>query len=177
VFLLGHLGLTLLAGRLWAPITRDGSVPLTWLVAGGFLPDLIDKPLGHVLLSWGNGRLWAHTLWLGLLLAGLAALLASRRLAAVGLGTLVHQIGDQAWLDLSSWLWPLAGSFPRQVSTGGPHWVQMLVTDPFVWATEAAGLLVFVALLGLPLLGLAPRWWRPDPEGSTRPTGEAEVGG
>lgn len=161
VFPLAHLGLTLLVARLLAPFTWAGErFPVGFLLVGALLPDAIDKPLGHLLLGWDNGRLWAHTLLFAALLAGLAIAAASRRWSALALGTVCHQLLDQAWQDPASWLWPLAGAFPREVSAGVPDWIGAILSDPFLWTTEAAGLLVLVALLLVPWLGSRPRWWR-----------------
>jgi hypothetical protein len=176
VFLLGHLGLTLLVGRLFVPFaTSREPFPLGFLLAGGLLPDLVDKPLGHVLLGWDNGRLWAHTLLFASLIAVLALALASRRLGALAGGTAIHQLLDQAWLDPASWLWPLAGDFPRGVSSGAPDWLASLASDPFVWITEGLGLLALAGLLALPLLGVGPRWWTPTGELRPRQTPAADV--
>lgn len=174
MFVLGHLGLTLFAGRLLAPLASSGErFPVGFLLVGALLPDLIDKPLGHALLPWDNGRLWAHTLLFAGLLIGLAVLTASRRVSAVGLGTAIHQLLDQAWQDPASWLWPFAGPFPRSVSTGMPDWLTIIATDPFIWATELAGLVALGAFLAAPWLGWTPRWWAPgEPAPVEEPTAE-----
>lgn len=161
MFLLGHLGLTLLAARILAPLARlEERFPLEFLFVGALLPDLIDKPLGHLLLGWDNGRLWGHTLLFAAVLVALGLATASRRFGALGLGTVCHQLLDQAWQDPTSWLWPMAGAFPRQVSAGVPDWIAAILGDPFLWTTEAAGLLALVFLLLVPWLGSSPRWWR-----------------
>lgn len=178
VFLLGHLGLTLLVARLVAPFTGTGErFPLGFLLVGALLPDLIDKPLGHALLGWDNGRLWAHTLLFASLIVALALARASRRLGALGLGTVCHQLLDQAWQDPTSWLWPMAGPFPREVSAGVHDWIAAILSEPFLWATEVAGLFSLVALLLVPWLGSSPRWWRPTAPGDPAALGpEAEAG-
>lgn len=168
MFLLGHLGLTLLVARLWVPLMRAGErFPVGFLLLGALLPDLIDKPLGHALLGWANGRLWGHTLLFAAVLLGVTLVRSSRRWEALAVGTVCHQLLDRAWQDMTSWLWPMAGSFPREVSTGVPDWIAALASDPYLWATEAAGLLALLALLLAPWLGLSPRWWREPVAGET----------
>ncbi|PSG98076.1 hypothetical protein BRD56_02130 [Thermoplasmatales archaeon SW_10_69_26] len=161
MFVLGHLGFTLIGARLLAPALRRGaSFPVGFLLVGALLPDLVDKPLGHVILPWDNGRLWAHTLLFTVLLAALAWGTASRRLGATSLGVGFHQLLDQIpWQDPGAWLWPL-GSFPREVSAGVPDWWAALLTDPYLWTTETIGLLAVASLLVLPMLGWRPAWWR-----------------
>lgn len=170
MFLLGHLGLTLLAVWLLRPLLPAGDgVPVGYVLVGALLPDLIDKPLGHVLLGWDNGRLWAHTLLFAVALLGLATYVGSRWGLTMGVATLIHQGLDQAWLDPASWLWPLAGPFPTGVSAGVPEWWAALLSDPFLWTTEALGGLALVALLFGPWLGLGSRWWQPSAPSPSQP--------
>lgn len=173
MLVLGHLGLALLGGRLARGLFSSlERFPMSWLLLGAMLPDLVDKPLGHALLGWDNGRLWGHTLAFVLAFGALAWVLASSRLAVLTLGSGLHQGLDQLpWSDVSTWLWPLAGGFPRGVSSGVPDWIHALLRDPIVWTTEALGLVCLLGLLALPLFGLAPRWWQPVPSPQGGPTG------
>ena len=84
---------------------------------GAVLPDLVDKPLGHLILGEeiGNGRIFLHTL-LFLLIAvtiGLCALLRKRspHLVALGVGVGSHQVLDLMWEQPREWFYPLLGSF------------------------------------------------------------------
>lgn len=174
VFLLGHLGLTLLAARSLRPLLPAGEgVPVGFVLVGALLPDLVDKPLGHAILGWENGRLWGHALaFAAVLLAG-ALYAGSRRGLALGAATLVHQGLDQVWVDPTSWLWPLLGPFPVGVSGGVPDWWVALLSDPFLWSTEALGGLALLGLLVLPRLGLATRWWRASAPTAAEASGDA----
>jgi hypothetical protein len=86
-------------------------------VIGSMLPDLIDKPLGHILLynSIDYGRIYAHT---GLfLLAVLAIGMAYRRstgswvLVALAVGVLSHLVLDSIWEIPVTLYYPLLGDF------------------------------------------------------------------
>lgn len=162
MFVFGHLGLALLGARLLAPLLRrDGGFPVAVLLVGALLPDLIDKPLGHFVLPWDNGRLWAHTLVFALTLAALAWAAGSRRLQALSFGVGFHQLLDQMpWADPAGWLWPFGGAFARDVSPGMPDWWAALTSDPYIWTTETLGLVALVALLVVPYLGWTRAWWR-----------------
>ncbi len=168
--MLGHLGFTLIAGRLLRPFAWTGQrFPVHLLLLGALLPDIIDKPLGHGILGWDNGRLWAHTLLFVLALGAWAWMRASPRLGALALGAGLHQLQDQLpWGDPASWLWPLGGAFPRGLSPGLPDWIAALTSDPYIWASEGIGLLALIVLIGLPSLGLGRQWWH-RPAGGKAP--------
>lgn len=171
----GHLGFTVLAARLTGPLLRLERWPMPALLVGALLPDLVDKPLGHALLPWDNGRLWAHTLGFGLALAAWTWWRASESAAALTFGTAVHHVLDRLpWADPATWLWPLAGDFPRDVSAGVPDWITALASDPYVWTTEGLGLLALAVLVGAPLVGWTPRWWRR--RGPTEPVARPTAG-
>ncbi len=84
---------------------------------GGILPDLVDKPLGHLLLAStiDNGRLVAHSLAFLLLVLVAGSLLLRERSSllapALALGVLSHQLLDAMWRDPSAWFFPLLGPF------------------------------------------------------------------
>ena len=111
-----HLFVGTAIGLTLARATGDRRLVLAG-VAAGLLPDLIDKPLGHVLLasSLDNGRLVAHSLAFVLVLLVAGALLLRGRgplLAAVlALGVLSHQLLDAMWRDPSAWFFPFLGPF------------------------------------------------------------------
>lgn len=111
-----HLFVGAAIGLALARATGDRRLIAAGLV-GGILPDLIDKPLGHLLLAstLDNGRLVAHSLGflLVLLVAG-SLLLRGRRpwlVPVIGLGVLSHQLLDAMWRDPPAWFYPLLGPF------------------------------------------------------------------
>ncbi|ACL15937.1 metal-dependent hydrolase [Methanosphaerula palustris] len=86
---------------------------------GAVLPDLVDKPLGYLILGTivdGGGRIYTHgLLFLGLLfLIGALLLYWTGRadLVAMGVGVLSHQLLDLMWLQPINWLYPFLGPYP-----------------------------------------------------------------
>lgn len=153
MYLLAHLGITLLAWealRRTLPARRAFAAPLLAVAAGALLPDLVDKPLGHLVLHWDAGRLFAHTLLFTLVL-GLAAgaLLrpwprAGSLLAALAFGSGAHLLLDRMWLEPAVLLWPLLGGMPHG------HWdpsryATLPFASPWVLVMEGVGLLLLLA--------------------------------
>ena len=84
---------------------------------GALLPDLIDKPVGHILLadSLNYGRIFGHGL-LFLALLFIAGIIFKRErgspaVLAVAAGVLIHQILDTMWTDAITWYFPLLGPY------------------------------------------------------------------
>jgi membrane-bound metal-dependent hydrolase YbcI (DUF457 family) len=111
-----HLFVGAAIGLALAQATGDRRLILAGLFAG-ILPDLIDKPLGHLMLAstLDNGRLVAHSLAFVLVLLVAGALLLRGRgpllTAVLALGVLSHQLLDAMWRDPSAWFFPLLGPF------------------------------------------------------------------
>jgi len=123
------------------------------LLVGSMLPDIIDKPLGIWLLreTLGSGRVFGHTLLFAAVLAGVGLYLYGTRrhlgVLCLALGTLVHLILDQMWLNPRTILWPLYGlSFDGGIVEGWlPRILTLIVTDPRVYLTEIIGALLLAA--------------------------------
>ncbi len=134
MFPLAHLGFTsLLSGR---------NIDLKVLLLGAMLPDLIDKPLGHILLPGNNGRIIAHTLLFSVLLLLIG--LAWKSALPLSLGVSMHQLLDSMYLSPESSLWPMLGPFPPtdfHISS----WLDSL-TDPYIIMTELAGLAFLIVV-------------------------------
>ncbi len=122
MFLACHLFIGVLIGLALADRFRSRGLLLV-AAAGALLPDLIDKPLGHLLLadSIDDGRIYMHGLFIVLFLLLAGVLLRRKRrsfvLVALSLGILSHQILDTMWEVPVSWFYPLfgpylAGDFP-----------------------------------------------------------------
>lgn len=113
-----HLFLGLAAGIILAVILSNKWAVL-YAGIGAILPDLLDKPLGQILLAdtinWG--RIYAHTLTLAviLIIIGLLIWYKNRKhilLLCIGAGVLIHQLGDAMWEAPVNWFWPFLGPFP-----------------------------------------------------------------
>jgi membrane-bound metal-dependent hydrolase YbcI (DUF457 family) len=111
-----HLFIGLVIGLMGFQYLGDRRV-IILAALGSVLPDLIDKPLGHILLngSVDFGRIYAHS---GLfLIALLVAALAYRRrkgswiLLALAAGTLSHLVLDSMWQMPVTVFYPLLGDF------------------------------------------------------------------
>jgi len=104
-----HLFLGLIAGMILAVLLSN-----KWAVLyggiGAILPDLLDKPLGHILLaeSINDGRIYAHSLTIAviLIIIGLTIWVQNRErilLLCIGVGVLTHQFGDAMWNAPVNW--------------------------------------------------------------------------
>ena len=121
---------------------------------GGVLPDLVDKPLGHLLLAStiDNGRLVAHSLaFLLLLLVAGSLLFRGRRpwlAPALALGVLSHQLLDAMWRDPSAWFFPLLGPFtPGHYPDYFLSGLTAELGSPSEWLFGAATLALVLAVL------------------------------
>lgn len=161
----GHAGLTLGAALLTREtIKKSGykraSQATTWLKSldlrlltlGSLLPDIIDKPVGLILLSQsiGYGRIFCHSL-LFLIVITLGGLwLYHRRgrdwLLTLALGTASHLALDEMWAYPVTFFWPLYGlKFPREELPNYLYFLlRELLTEPKVYIPEIAGALIFV---------------------------------
>ncbi|MFW3146205.1 MAG: metal-dependent hydrolase [Thermoplasmatota archaeon] len=136
---LGHLGLPLLPFLFKGEISWD----VRLVVVGAVLPDLIDKPLGHLILPENNGRIIAHSIMFSAIL--LLSAVAWRPLMPVAYGTAVHQLLDGTFTEPQGALWPLMGGF-RYTDYDVVRWLYAY-TEPYVIAEEAAGAIVMISFM------------------------------
>lgn len=127
-----------------------------WLVFavafGAIVPDIIDKPLGYLLLSGSidNGRIFFHGLYvIGISLVGALALYRSRYgilFAGIATGILSHQLLDAMWLDPVSWFFPFMGPYIPDHYTdyfASGFWAE--ITSPTEWIfLFLSGSMIFV---------------------------------
>jgi membrane-bound metal-dependent hydrolase YbcI (DUF457 family) len=91
---------------------------------GAVLPDLLDKPVGHILLaeSLNSGRIIGHGLLFLALLLIVGVALRRRRgsfvLLAVAAGVASHQVLDAMWAMPVTWYFPLLGPYEPGEFTG-----------------------------------------------------------
>lgn len=151
MLIFGHVGITIgLAKMIERAIRRTAkkdkflNVHYGLVALGSMLPDIIDKPLGHIFLreSLNYGRIISHTLVFSALL-WLIALAALRRGVrwplAISFGSLVHLILDEMWQIPQTLLWPLYGwSFPHS-SQNFLLGVFYSIYRPEVYIPEIAG--------------------------------------
>lgn len=155
MLLFAHTGITLGTTKVLARGTgwRGRGLP-AWLdyrlvLIGSMLPDLIDKPLGGVILSLGNGRIYAHTLVFLLVLLGAGILIWYWKGHMGGLvlagGGAFHHLLDKMWQNPDTYFWPLYGwGFPRgDAGTWVARWLAKLA-DPAVLIPEIIGFLILV---------------------------------
>jgi hypothetical protein len=146
-----HLGASLWLFR-W--IFRDPKVDVRFLLLGALLPDLIDMPIGTLLLAgrYSTGELWFHSMTVATVYMGVV-LLTTRRgrrrraFMAIGIGWLFHLLLDGMWTDQVVFLWPFFG---WEIPAGEmPYWPlawERALSDPWRWVEEAAGLAYLIWL-------------------------------
>lgn len=111
-----HLFTGIIVGLLIGDFFHDNRwvLPCTF---GAILPDLIDKPLGHLMYaeSIGYGRIYGHCLFFFLLVLFIGLLLWRIRnspfFLAMAVGILSHQVLDLMWHEPVNWFFPLLGPF------------------------------------------------------------------
>jgi membrane-bound metal-dependent hydrolase YbcI (DUF457 family) len=128
-------------------------VDYRFILLGALLPDLIDKPLGLLLLPGviDNGRTFLHTLlFLALtMLAAAAIYRQGRRMWGIyiAFGVLLHFIMDAMWTDPVTLYWPFLGAFRAYPGISAwilQSWIQSLREEQYLYIPETAGLLILV---------------------------------
>ncbi len=131
-------------------------IDFRFLLIGSILSDLVDKPLGMVILrQLANGRICAHTLLFALMLLLGAVMLPPRARPAafaIFVGDIVHLVLDSMWQSLGTLLWPIYGfGFPHSVQMSVGNAISMFVraflTDRFIQETEALGAFLIIVML------------------------------
>lgn len=163
MFIFGHIGITLgifyFLSRLSSKNNFSAYVP--WIAVGALLPDLIDKPLGRIILAdtIGSGRIFAHTLLFGILLVLVGYYLYSKgkpEFLIIAGASFFHLLEDQMLSNPGVFFWPLFGwEFPKDTISGSFIDYLMIIFsrsyDPEyteVFISEIVGLLTIVLLTG-----------------------------
>ncbi len=140
MYLLAHAMVGILIGIVLAAIVGDRRL-IALGAFGAILPDLIDKPLGHIVLAGtvNYGRIYFHGLTV-LSLTLLAGLLIYHYRGQVGLlvvaaGMASHQILDGMWRQPVEWFWPFLGPIPQHDYPGDYFWSSVLreLAQPSEW--------------------------------------------
>ena len=122
-------------------------VDIRLLLFASLLPDIIDKPLGQLILrdSLSSGRTLAHTLLFTIVLA-LAGLFIYKKyrqiwMLVISFGVLMHIVLDGMWRTPKTLLWPLFGfQFPQEDLAGWASNVLLgLVKNPAAYIPELIG--------------------------------------
>jgi membrane-bound metal-dependent hydrolase YbcI (DUF457 family) len=128
---------------------------------GSLLPDIIDKPLGRIILAEtiGSGRIFAHTLFF-LILLGLIGYYHYRHgqpnILIIATASLCHQIEDQMWNSPEVLFWPLWGwNFPKDTISGSfIEYLMLILNRSYTFAftevfiSEMIGLFIIIILTG-----------------------------
>lgn len=138
MFILGHLGFSLAA--LYGLKKRIKDIDYRFLLLGSLLPDIIDKPLGLVIFADTvyNGRIIAHTAVFAVAVSILSLKMNSTKLKTLSIGIWLHFLLDFMFLYPATLLWPLFGGF--KPLSYHPDFAVELVSNPFVYITEAIGI-------------------------------------
>ncbi|NLM30937.1 MAG: metal-dependent hydrolase [Methanomicrobiales archaeon] len=116
MFVACHLFIGLVLGLVIADRLGDRRF-IGFAALGAVLPDLLDKPVGHILFagSLNSGRIIGHGLFFLMLLLIVGIFLWRRResfvLLAVAAGVASHQILDTMWTTPIAWYFPLLGPY------------------------------------------------------------------
>ncbi len=117
-------------------------------VIAALLPDIIDKPLGMIILPLNNGRIIAHTLLFSLVLLLIAS--KYRNFLIVPLAFLIHLIQDEMWNEPETLFWPLLGSFPKESYGNLVEYIGMVASEyipsfSHTFVFEIVGLIILFA--------------------------------
>jgi hypothetical protein len=135
-----HFVTGLLLGLVFTDLLEDGR----WLIPcgiGAVLPDLIDKPVGYILL-WGYleyGRILFHTFLAFALVLAAGIILRRYRgtpvLIALAAGILSHHIFDSMWNETANWFFPFLGA-PVLTQDIPADYILLLLRDDFLNPSE-----------------------------------------
>ncbi len=153
MLLFGHIGLTLGIFYFISRLTnRKFSYPL--IIIGSILPDLVDKPLGRVILPLGSGRLIGHTLVFLLILIIIGLSLMSIGLywqvLTLAIADALHLIEDRMWEQPIILLWPLLGGFQFHKAMSINDYITRLLQGyhpsfSMTFFSEVAGFVILLA--------------------------------
>jgi hypothetical protein len=168
MFLFGHLGITLgIAVLLFRMLKIEPNRQrYAAVLIGAILPDLIDKPIGEIMLSQSlsNGRLFAHTLLFVfiLLVIGLYGYKRNGELWGFMLcgAAFIHLCEDRMWLTPETLFYPAFGfAFPQGIVE--PHWWDYFIAAFFrtYSLSPEAAYAFYSDLIGITILLLFALQW------------------
>ena len=170
MFIFGHIGITLGIFILIRKIPRfsglDLNIPL--IALGSMLPDILDKPLGEILLAdtLANGRIYGHTLLFFILVLATAFYFYKKKndhdVLIIPFASLMHLMEDRMWTTPQTLFWPLFGwQFPDGFQSAGilDYFLSIFKNAytpgmSFVFLSELLGLLIVIVVLGNQIIHL-----------------------
>ncbi len=128
-------------------------IDVRYLILGSLLPDIIDKPLGHLIFreSLSNGRIFAHTLLFTVLLGFAGAVFYRKNRCSwfliLAVGTFSHLLLDRMWRAPATLFWPFLGlNFAKyDLHDWLPDLFARLFADPAVYVPELIGFIIIAA--------------------------------
>lgn len=150
-----HLLIGFTVGIFLLYCTRDCRAPV-YCAVGSLLPDLIDKPVGHIILAnLGNGRIFFHSLTVCAIVAILGIFVWQKwrhpGFFFIAAGILSHQLADAMWNAPQSWYWPFLGGFPSKYN---PYYFENIFGLEFTSPSELLVIFLSVFLF----IGLFQAW-------------------
>jgi len=134
MFVMGHIGCTfgiVMVIAILIPKLR-ARIDLRFILVGSLLPDIIDKPIGHIIFaeSIGYGRLFGHTLLFLLILTAMGMFMHGTgrdNALCLSFATFLHLIEDRMWELPKILFYPLYG-FDLPHYSGYGHWYDYFTT-------------------------------------------------
>jgi len=143
MFFFGHVGIT--TGLVYLLQKKlNLNVDYRYVIFGSMLSDIIDKPLGNILLHdmLNNGRIIGHSLLFAMLLTIIG--IRYRKSFFLAYGLWMHLLLDMMWLNPVALLWPLLGNFQRLDFEFSHFFVT--IQQPYNLFGELAGLVALAFL-------------------------------
>ncbi len=150
----GHLGITIAFVLVVFYFLKE-KVDYRFVIVGSVLPDIIDKPLGQIILYsvFQNGRIISHTLLFVAVLTLIGIYVEKRYKSTavefLALGAMMHLVLDQMWFTPRTLFWPLLGwSFPTvDLSDYSGFLMNELTNKPSVYLPEIIGFIICAAFV------------------------------
>jgi len=158
---LGHLLIGLILGFMLYEFFKDKNI-IVFCALGSILPDLIDKPLGHIILSSSldNGKIYFHSLIILVFLCITGIFVwkyyRSSSFLFVSLGVLVHQILDLMWKHPQNWYYPLLGPYQNEVH---PDYIRQIILTELSSSSEWIFFAAIVVIICLIIVNIS---WHKD---------------
>lgn len=163
MFIIIHLFAGAVGGYGIARYFKDCRLML-FCMAGSVVPDLIDKPLGYILLPQvlDSGRTFFHTFLIVAIVAASSLMLWNRNrfapaLASFAAGILLHQVLDAMWQEPVTWFYPLLGPFqPYHYINYFQSFFWLEIETASEWICLGALLMLLLLVFNRELSGLIP---------------------